>query len=94
LQEVLAHNQWMPCLRVMLAFNDNAKFMNEVHGFFMDSFQVKIVCVSCVLFFLSFETTDDPWVHAFTAGLLILSIPITKAKEKKVHQSPIVSFGN
>jgi hypothetical protein len=41
-----------------------------------------------------FETKDDAWVHAFTAGLLILSIPITKAKEKKVHQSPIVSFGN
>ncbi|KAJ6938168.1 hypothetical protein NC651_004773 [Populus alba x Populus x berolinensis] len=32
LQEVLAHNQWTPCLCLMLPFNDNAKFINEVHG--------------------------------------------------------------
>ena len=43
LQEVSAHNQWTPCLCLKLPFNDNAKFINEVHGFFMDSFQVKFL---------------------------------------------------
>jgi hypothetical protein len=93
----------------MLPFNDNAKFMIEVHGFFMNSFQVKVPLVFHVYYsYCLFETKDDAWAYASTARLFILSIPMPKTiasdclasffsfstKEKKVQQSPIVSFGN